>query len=93
LAKVRAEHVHQISPSAKPELLPEKDGYVKIRLTYLTMEPKHIRSAMLRVQGIQPPFMEEVCILMPQARVFPLIETFMPAFDYFAGIGRCCPRL
>lgn len=87
MAKTEKAKVQRIAPPAKPELLPHKEGCVKIRLTYLTPEPHHVRNSMLRVQGIKPPYLEEVHILMPQKRVFALIETFMPAFESLQDVG------
>lgn len=82
--KTKIESGQRIAP---PRLLPYKDGYVKVRLTYLTPDPKHIRNFMLRVQGIKPPYIEETHILLPQRRVFAIIETFMPTFDQLKEIG------
>jgi hypothetical protein len=70
-----------IAPNRKPALLPTKLGCIKIRLTYLTFIPTHIRSVMLQIQGVQPPYIEDICVLMPQAKTFMLIEAYMPAFS------------
>lgn len=72
-----------LAPVPKPELVASKSGYVKVRLTYLTSEPKHLRSIVLAKQyGIQPPFHEEISILMPRQKVFTLLEAYLPAFNY-----------
>jgi len=31
--------------------------------------------------GAVPPFMEEVCILLPHKKVYPLRECFLPVFE------------
>lgn len=82
---------HKIAPAQKPELLPYQGGYLKIRLTYLTMEPKHVRNAMLRIQGIEPPYIEDVCILMPCAKAVDMIEAYMLAFQYLQDAGLVPP--
>ncbi len=70
----------------KPALLSNKSGYVKIRLTYLTSDSKHIRNTMLQIQGIPSPHLDDICILLPQAKVFLLIECYMRAF---ASLQEC----
>ena len=85
-SKVSVPKGRSIAPSRKPAILPAKLGCVKIRLTYLTTDPRHIRNIMLQIQGIQPPYMEDIYILMPQAKVFTLIESYMLAF---ASLQKC----
>lgn len=71
-----------VVPPVKRELLPSKAGFVKIRLSFLTDDPKHVRSQMLRLScNSKPPFVEDICILMPRMRVFSILETFIPAFE------------
>jgi hypothetical protein len=68
----------------KPELLSFKEGYVKIRLSYLTYEPKHLRSiTLMKHCGVKPPFQEHIYILVPCSKVFAKLETFVPMFDWF----------
>lgn len=75
--------VRPIAPAVKPELTTSKSGYVKIRLLYLTSQPQHLRSLLLlHTCGIKPPYTEEVCILLPHTKVFTLLETFIPLFEY-----------
>ena len=72
----------------KPELAALKLGYVKIRLSYLTSQPQHLRSLLLlHTCGIQPPYTEEVCILLPCIKVFTLLETFILPFEYLQKCG------
>jgi hypothetical protein len=74
--------VAQTTCIEKPELLSFKSGYMKIRLSYLTWEPKHFRSITLKMEcGAQPPFTEDICILLPCSKVFAVLETFIPMFD------------
>jgi hypothetical protein len=80
--------VRPIAPANKPDLAASKPGYVKVRLSYLTSQPQHLRSLLLlHTCGIQPPYTEEVCILLPYAKVFALLETFMPPFEYLQKCG------
>lgn len=66
----------------KLEVHASKAEYAKIRLVFLTDEPKHVRSQMLHsLYGSKPPFVEDVCILMPRMRVFSILEAFIPAFE------------
>lgn len=77
-----------IAPMVKPELAASKPGYVKVRLSYLTSQPHHLRSLLLlHTCGIQPPYTEEVCILLPAAKVFTLLENFIPPFEYLQKCG------
>jgi hypothetical protein len=72
----------KIAPPSKPQLLPKKPGYIKTRLSYWTATPSHIRNIALREQcGAQPPYIEDVCVLLLRTRTFSLLESFMPAFD------------
>ena len=82
-----SELIRRIAPTKKPDLVADRLGHVKIRLSYLTVGPKHIRNAMLHTQGIPPPYIEDICILMPQVKVFNLIESFMPAFAVLQDSG------
>ena len=83
VAKSVDSEVRPISPAIKPELAAFKPGYVKVRLSYLTSEPKHLRSLLLyHTCGIQPPYTEEVSILLPRLKVFTLLETFIPPFEH-----------
>ena len=80
---VALELTRPIAPAIKPELAASKSEYVKVRLSYLTSQPRHLRSLLLlHTCGIQPPYTEEVCILLPYAKVFTLLETFIPSFEY-----------
>lgn len=63
-------------------------GHVKVMLRYLTKEPKHLRSMLLsQYTGVIPPYIEEVCILLPHMRVFPVIECFLPIFEVLKKEG------
>jgi hypothetical protein len=63
-------------------------GHVKVLLRYLTKEPKHLRSMLLsQYTGVEAPYIEEVCILLPHMRVFPIIECFLPFFEVLKKEG------
>ena len=82
------EATRPIAPIAKPELAASLLGYVKVRLSYLTAQPQHLRSLLLlHTCGIQPPYTEEMCILLPYAKVFTLLETFIPPFEHLQKCG------
>jgi hypothetical protein len=75
-------------PTSFPELLAYKEGYIKICLSYLTSKPKHLRSLLLyHTYNIKPPYTEEVSILIPCAKTFTLLETFIPAFERLQKAG------
>jgi len=75
-----------------PEVFPSKEGYTKIRLSFLTDDPKHIRSLMLQqTYNSKPPFVEDVCVLMPRMQVFSILETFFPVFERLREIGVVSP--
>ncbi len=79
----------RIAPIEAPECVRVKVGHIKIRLSYLTFDPKHMRSQMLRNScGARPPFAEDVCILMPRMKVFPNVENYIIPLSrlQFAGV-------
>lgn len=77
-----------IAPLAKPELAASKSGYMKVRLSFLTSQPQHLRSLLLyHTCGIRPPYTEEVSILLPRLKVFTRLETFIPQFEYLQKSG------
>lgn len=62
--------IQRIAPPEVPKCIRVKVGCIKIRLSYLTFDPKHMRSQMLKVScGAKPPFAEDVCILMPRMKI------------------------
>jgi hypothetical protein len=67
--------------AAKAGIAPSLPGHVKVRLQYLTQEPAHLRSMILAQQGAEPPFVEEVCVLLPHMKVYPMLECFLPTFE------------
>ena len=73
-------------PSAQPTAIPvaAKPGYVKVRLTFLTDEPKHYRSYQLSAMyGFQKPFTEEAYVLVPSRHIVGMeLTTFCPAFAF-----------
>jgi hypothetical protein len=78
----------QIAPAPKPDVAATKPGYVKVRLSYHTSQPKHLRSILLfHMCNIKPPYTEDLCILMPRMKVFALLETFIPAFEQLKRSG------
>lgn len=87
-SKSEVSEVRPIAPAAKPELAASKDGFVKVSLSFLTLQPQHLRSLLLyHTCNIQPPYTEEVSILLPRMRVFALLETFIPHFEYLQKSG------
>jgi len=78
----------QIAPPVCPELMASKEGYLKVRLTYLTHDPKHIQNFLLRNgYGIKGPYSEDVCILMPANRVFDNLETYLAPWELLQRSG------
>lgn len=68
--------------AARPALATTREGHLKVRLSYLTANPKHIRNIMLRNgYGIQGPYNEDVCILLPADKVFNDFESYLDAFE------------
>jgi hypothetical protein len=76
-------------PSVKlPEVLRNKQGYIKILLRYTTMEPKHIRSHILKTTyGFSGPYIEETCVLLPQEKVMPDLLYFAPTLTWLQVCG------
>jgi hypothetical protein len=71
-----------IAAPATPILEATMADHLKVRLRYMTTDPKHIRSLVLRSSyGIKPPYNEDLCILMPAARVFNDFETYLDTFE------------
>ena len=65
-----------------PPVEAEREGFIKVRLTFLTSAPKHVRNLQLRTEyGIKPPYNEDVCILFPAARTFNDFETYLDTFE------------
>ena len=77
--------LRQIAPT--PPLSAFKSGHVKVRLFYLTSQPKHIRSYLLHQHGTRPPYIEDACILLPRMQVFDLLETYMSTFGKLKESG------
>ena len=78
----------QIAPPAPPAVAASKEGCLKIRLAYLTSSPKHIRNLILKgAYSIEPPYNEDVCILMPAEKVFTDFETYLNAFELLQRSG------
>lgn len=59
-----------------------REDFIKVRLSYLTTAPKHVRNLQLRTEyGIKPPYNEDICILFPAARTFNDFETYLDTFE------------
>lgn len=73
-------------PSTQPTATPvaSKPGHMKVRLTFLTHEPKHYRSYQLAVMyGFRGPYTEEAYVLMPVRSIISMeLTTFRSAFAY-----------
>lgn len=66
-------------PVSAPEMAKEKDGYVKVRLDFLTNQPKHVHSQLLAEHyDLQGPFLENISVLVPQGECFDLLECYAP---------------
>lgn len=91
--KLALEHIDApaVTPKqliAPPPTAASKPNYLKVRLSYLTPEPKHIRSRMLEQQcRVQPPYLEDVCVLLPRMKVFSILENFIPIFEKLQAAG------
>lgn len=60
----------------------EETGFIKVELWFETMTPKHLSSTILRETfGLQGPFLESTCILLPPARVFDMVEAYLDVFE------------
>ena len=75
------------SPYPPLEQATSLPGHVKVRLLYLTESPRHLRNALLAQHGAKGPFAEEVSILMPAMKIFPVLECFLPAFENLLRSG------
>jgi len=72
-------------PSVQPTASAVADcpGHIKVRLTYLTDEPKHYRSYQLAIMyGLRGPFTEEACVFVPAKSVKSLD---LPAWRHAFG--------
>lgn len=66
-------------PLSVPEMASTKDGYIKVRLDFLTQEPRHVHSSLLQSSyDLSGPFLENICVLIPQESCFDLLECFAP---------------
>ena len=81
LTKAGTLHGATLIPLRRLESYPSKKGHIKVKLHYTTEEPKHIRSYILsRTYGVKGPFFEDVCVLIPQAEVYPELSWFVGVF-------------
>jgi|SRR5208282_1862029 len=80
-------------PLSVPEMAKEKDGYVKVRLDFLTNSPRHIHSQLLAEHyDLQGPYLENISVLVPQGECFDLLECYVPLADDLVkmkAIGDC----
>ncbi len=80
-------------PVSAPEMAKEKDGYVKVRLDFLTNQPRHIHSQLLSEHyDLQGPFLENMSVLVPQSECFDLLECYAPLMSELIkmkAIGDC----
>lgn len=76
-----------------PECVRVKVGYIKVRLSYLTFDPKHMRSQMLRNScGARPPYSEDICVLMPRMKVFPDVNVYNRPFKHLQSCELLTPN-
>jgi len=77
-----------IAPPATPILAASREGCLKIRLSYLTNNPKHIWNFILaNGYGIKPPYNEDVCVLVPAEKCFNDFESYLNAFELLQHSG------
>jgi len=72
---------------AKIKVAPQAPGRVKVQLRFLTSKPRHLRSLLLAQSGAEPPYVEDVCVLLPHMRVFPAVEAYLPPFEALKRSG------
>src|SRR4051812_25496937 len=83
----------QVAPAEQLVLQPEWKGCVKVRLTYLTPEPVHDRNFVLRDEAdVDPPYTEEIAVLLPCKRVLTMLESFMGDFSRLQKAGAVHPE-
>jgi hypothetical protein len=51
------------------------------------MTPKHIRSLTLRAIGLKPPFVEDVCVLLPAEQVLNRAEAYLGLLELLKESG------
>ena len=69
------------------ETAPTKRGKIKVKLHYLSPRPQSFPSKILIQHGAEGPFTEEVSVLLPSKKVYPLRECFLPAFTTLSQKG------
>lgn len=67
--------------SKRIETVALKTGYIKVKLYYHTPVAKHFRSMVLQSFGANPPYIEDVCILLPRMKTFDMMECFLAPFE------------
>lgn len=67
-------------------------GLIKVKLFFKTWEPKHLRSHVLKTEfAAKGPYLEDVCVLLPQAAVTPDLTAFQATFReliHSGAVGR-----
>lgn len=62
-------------------LLAARPGCLKVKLFYHTWESKHLRSQVLKSDfKVDPPFVEDVSVLLPPGEVFSRLSAFEDIF-------------
>jgi hypothetical protein len=63
------------------EIATTRQGFVKVKLIFTTMTPRHLRSQTLQLSGVPGPYYEDMCILYPQKHAYPITEIYLPALN------------
>lgn len=58
-----------------------KDGYVKVKLTYVSNHPHTETALTLRKLAIQGPYIEEVRVLLPVEEAYSNLDAYLPALE------------
>lgn len=62
-------------------MVPVAPGHVKVRLFYMTWEPKHQRSHFLRTEAsAAPPFLEDLSVLIPLEQAYNRLSAYQGVF-------------
>jgi len=60
----------------------QKANHMKVKLTYQSAQPHTEAALTLQKLGLQPPYVEQVRVLVPGPSVFSDLEAFRPVFEH-----------
>lgn len=76
------------APPPSFDVAPAAPGHIKVRLSYSTYDPKHIRSHFLKNEAsAPPPFLEEVSVLIPLEQAFHRLSAYQGVFLSLIATG------